>query len=120
MKNLAMFILEMILLAILAYIIIKTNTVKEVVSIPIPFLDTVYSLKFSIIVVVAYFIGLIAGLLHSVVSTNKYKNQLKQYEKRNEKLALKSETDTDDIEALKRKINSLEIALQNSINNKQS
>ncbi len=117
-KNLIMLSVEIVLIAILAYIIIQTNTISETVNIPLPYLKTTYTYNVSIVVIIAYFIGLFAGLLHSVVSTSKYKNKIKQYEKRHEKLSLQNETDTDDIETLKRKINSLEIALQNALNNK--
>ncbi len=118
MKNILMVILEVGLLAVLCALLLQTNMIKETLSITIPKTTITYTLSVSMVVIIGYFIGLFAGLLHSVVSSARYKNLLKQYEKRTEKLSLQNEINTDDTEVLKRKIASLEIALENALKNK--
>ena len=50
----------------------------------------------------------------------KYREQLEFFARRSEKLAQQNEIDTDDKEALQRKIATLEIALQNALKNKSN
>ena len=48
----------------------------------------------------------------------RYKDQIEFYARKNEKLSQQNEIDTDDKEALQRKIATLEIALENALKNK--
>lgn len=72
----------------------------------------------SIAVITAYFTGLITGIMQSIVNKSVYRNQIEFYARKNEKLSQQNEIDTDDKEALERKIATLEIALQNALKNK--
>lgn len=65
-----------------------------------------------------YFVGVISGMAASFGISGKYKEQLEFYARKSEKLAQQNEIDTDDKEALQRKIATLEIALQNALKNK--
>lgn len=72
----------------------------------------------SVAVIASYLIGLITGIMQSVVNKSVYRNQIEFYARKNEKLSQQNEIDTDDKEALERKIATLEIALQNALKNK--
>ena len=69
----------------------------------------------SILIFICYFIGLIFGIIQSIASKNIYKNQIEFYARKNEKLSQQNEIDSDDKEALERKIAALEIALKNAL-----
>lgn len=69
-------------------------------------------------IIIFYLIGYISGTLRSFSIGSKYKEQLTFFARRNEKLAQQNEIDSDDKEVLQRKIASLEIALNNALQNK--
>ena len=69
------------------------------------------------VILVVYFIGCLSGFVNSLSVDKKYKDQIAFYARRTEKLSQQNEIDTDDKEALQRKIASLEIALNNALQN---
>ncbi len=70
------------------------------------------------VLLLGYLLGLISGILYSFVLGARYKDQLEFYARKNEKLSQQNEIDSDEREALQRKIASLEIALDNALKNK--
>ena len=70
------------------------------------------------VLILGYILGLFSGSLYSLVLGARYKDQLEFCARKNEKLAQQNEIDSDDREALQRKIASLEIALDNALKNK--
>ena len=71
-----------------------------------------------VIIFISYLIGVFSGFVYSIVLGQRYKDQLEFYARKNEKLAVQNEIDSDDKEALQRKIATLEIALNNALKNK--
>lgn len=66
-----------------------------------------------------YLIGVCSGIVYSFILGSRYKDQIEFYARKNEKLSQQNEIDTDDKEALQRKIATLEIALNNALKNKE-
>ncbi len=66
-----------------------------------------------------YLIGVFSGFVYSVVLGMRYRDQIEFYARKTEKLSQQNEIDSDDKEALQRKIASLEIALNNALKNKE-
>ncbi len=77
-----------------------------------------YETSTAFVIIAAYIAGILTGLMQSIVNKSFYRNQIEFYARKNEKLAQQNEIDTDDKEALERKIAALEIALQNALKNK--
>ena len=71
-----------------------------------------------VVVLISYFVGVFSGFVYSFVLGQRYKDQIEFYARKNERLAVQNEIDTDDKEALQRKIATLEIALNNALKNK--
>ena len=69
------------------------------------------------VILISYLVGTFSGFVYSVALGRRYKDQIEFYARKNEKLAVQNEIDTDDKEALQRKIASLEIALENALKN---
>lgn len=118
MKNIILLSLETCLFVIMVYCAVVNYQSKTIANFAVSLNGEQVVISVFLVIVLFYIVGLLSGLVYSKVLTGTYKNQLAQYAKRNEKLALKSETDSDDKEVLKRKIASLEIALDNALNNK--
>lgn len=82
-------------------------------------LDGNYTILSTFFVILAiWFLGMFSGFVYSVVLGHRYRDQIEFYARKTEKLAQQNEIDTDDKEALQRKIASLEIALDNALKNK--
>ena len=82
-------------------------------------LDTNYIvLSTFFLILLFYFIGVFSGFVYSVVLGERYRDQIEFYARKTEKLSQQNEIDSDDKEALQRKIASLEIALENALKNK--
>lgn len=71
------------------------------------------------LILLVYFVGCLSGFVNSLSVDKKYKDQIAFYARRTEKLSQQNEIDNDDKEALQRKIASLEIALNNALQNNQ-
>lgn len=119
MKKTVLITVETILFIIVVSAVmlnIKTNTTTQL-AVSLDGSIMMFS-TFSTIIV-CYFAGIISGLTYSTVLGSRYKDMIEFYSRKNEKLSQQNEADTDDKEALQRKIATLEIALQNALKNKQ-
>ncbi len=76
-----------------------------------------YEINTAFLIITLYLIGLFTGIIHSFVNKSLYRSQIEFYARKNEKLSQQNEMDTDDKEALERKVATLEIALQNALKN---
>ncbi len=119
MKNkIFLMIIETICFLMIMYIAIcnlNSNTISNI-SISLSGKTVILSTFFVIIGV--YFAGILSGFVYSVSLGMRYKNQIEFYARKTEKLSQQNEIDSDDKEALQRKIASLEIALDNALKNK--
>ncbi len=120
MKNkIVLMIIESILFTIVLLALalnLKNNTTSQV---GISF-DGEYTVLSTFFVgLLFYIIGVFSGFVYSVVLGLRYKDQIEFYARKTEKLSQQNEIDSDDKEALQRKIASLEIALNNALKNKE-
>lgn len=81
--------------------------------------DSTVQISTLCLILLFYFVGCLSGFVNSLSVDKKYKDQIAFYARRTEKLSQQNEIDTDDKEALQRKIASLEIALNNALQNNQ-
>ena len=111
-------ILETVLFCGLLYFLIVNFMQKTTAGLTVS-TDTSGYLVVStfVVILISYLIGVFSGFVYSFVLGQRYKDQIEFYARKNEKLAVQNEIDTDDKEALQRKIASLEIALQNALKN---
>lgn len=93
--------------------ITKSQAVVNVTSVP----DSSVQISTFCVIIVAYLVGALSGFVNSLSVDKKYRDQISFYARRTEKLSQQNEIDTDDKEALQRKIASLEIALNNALQN---
>ncbi len=120
MKNkMVLVILETILFTIVLYVLATNIQAKTTSLFAVSFDGQTVVLSTFLILLIAYFIGIFSGFVYSVVLGIRYKDQIEFYARKNEKLAVQNEIDTDDKEALQRKIATLEIALNNALKNKE-
>ncbi len=73
-----------------------------------------------LLLLITYIFGKVSGILCSLNIGVKYREQLEFFVRKTEKLSQQNEIDTDDKEALQRKIASLEIALDKALKNKSN
>ena len=121
MKNkLVLMVLESVLFCGLLYFLIANYMNKTTRGFTVTFDNSGYVVVSTFVVIlVSYLIGTFSGFVYSIALGKRYKYQIEFYARKNEKLAVQNEIDTDDKEALQRKIASLEIALKNALENKQ-
>ena len=112
-------IIQFILLAGLIYLLI-VNYQAQTISGVSTGIEGYTNLVFNTIVVIAgcFAAGWLSGLICGLFPSLKYRQQINAYAKRSEKLLQQNEINSDDKEALKRKIASLEIALEKALNSK--
>lgn len=122
MKNRIFFIIsELILFLVFMYLLVinyMTGT-KSGLNITIG-TDSFVELNTFFVILAIYVIGVVSGIVYSLSHGQKYKDLVEFYARKNEKLSQQNEIDSDDKEALQRKIASLEIALNNALKNKQN
>lgn len=120
MKNKVLLsILETILFCGLLYFLIVNYVQKTTAGMAVTVNSTGYVVISTFMVIfVAYIVGVFSGFVYSLVLGQRYKDQIEFYARKNEKLSQQNEIDTDDKEALQRKIATLEIALDNALKNK--
>ena len=70
------------------------------------------------VILLMWFFGVFSGFVYALTLSNRYRDQIEFYARKTEKLSQQNEIDSDDKEALQRKIASLEIALENALKNK--
>ena len=112
-------ILETVLFCGLLYFLIVNFMQKTTAGLTVS-TDTSGYLVVStfVVILISYLIGVFSGFVYSFVLGQRYKDQIEFYARKNEKLSQQNEIDTDDKEALQRKIATLEIALNNALKNK--
>lgn len=120
MKNkILLMTVESVLFLGLLYFLATNSMAKTTSGFSVSFDASGYVVLSTITVILLfYFIGVFSGFVYSFVLGQRYKDQIEFYARKNEKLAVQNEIDADDREALQRKIASLEIALNNALNNK--
>ena len=119
-KKLFLTILETILFGGLLYFIIVNYLQKTTAGLTVANDSSGYIVVSTFVVIlISYLIGVFTGFVYSVVLGQRYKDQIEFYARKNEKLSQQNEIDTDDKEALQRKIATLEIALNNALKNKE-
>lgn len=121
MKNkIVLTVLETVLFCGLLYFLIVNYMQKTTAGIAVSVDNTGYVVVSTCVVMfAAYLIGVFSGFVYSFVIGQRYKDQIEFYARKNERLAVQNEIDTDDKEALQRKIATLEIALNNALKNKE-
>lgn len=77
------------------------------------------SVKTSTIIFIMWLAGVFSGFVYAISLSNRYRDQIEFYARKTEKLSQQNEIDSDDKEALQRKIASLEIALDKALKNKE-
>lgn len=77
--------------------------------------DGFVELNTFFVILAIYLIGVVSGYVCTCSHGQKYKDLVEFYARKNEKLSQQYEIDSDDKEALQRKIASLEIALKNAL-----
>lgn len=119
MKNkMILSIIETIFFTILCYILYTNYNAGTTTQLSIS-LDGNYIILNTLFVILAVWaLGMFSGFVYSVVLGCRYRDQIEFYARKTEKLAQQNEIDSDDKEALQRKIASLEIALENALKNK--
>lgn len=119
MKSKVLMIIELIIFCGFLYIAIVNYMAKTTAGFNVVSGNSGYVvLSTFLVMIAAYILGLFSGILNTAAVSSKYKELLEFYARKNEKLAQQNEIDTDDREALQRKIASLEIALKNALDNK--
>lgn len=119
MKNkIFLMFIETILFTGVLYFLICNLQFKTTSSLTVSFSGETVVLGTFFVLLLAYIIGVFSGFVYSFVLGARYKDQIEFYARKTEKLSQQNEIDTDDKEALQRKIASLEIALDNALKNK--
>lgn len=119
-NNIILMSIESLFFCILLYFLIANFMAKTTSGFTVTFDSTGYIVVNTFtVILISYLIGMFSGYVYSVVLGRRYKDQIEFYARKNEKLAMQNEIDTDDKEALQRKIASLEIALENALKNKE-
>ena len=119
MKSKFIFIaIETVLFILLVYLLYVNYDVKTTSEFAVALKDGTVKLSTFFIILGIYFFGVFSGFVYSMVLGSRYKDQIEFYARKTEKLSVQNEIDTDEREALQRKIASLEIALDNALKNK--
>ncbi len=116
--NLFFLAFESILFAILLFFAAVNQEYGTVSQFVFNLKGNVVQISTMYLILAFYVFGIFTGLVYSVIVASRYKAQLEFYARKNEKLSQQNEIDSDDREALQRKIASLEIALDNALKNK--
>ncbi|MBE7704315.1 MAG: hypothetical protein E7Z90_00725 [Cyanobacteria bacterium SIG29] len=110
---------ESVFFCILLYFLIANYASKTTAGFTVTFDSTGYMVVSTFaVILVSYLVGSFSGFVYSLVLGQRYKDQIEFYARKTEKLSVQNEIDTDNKEALQRKIASLEIALENALKNK--
>ena len=120
MKNkVVLALIESVLFCCLLYFLVINYMNKTTAGVTVSVDNTGYVvLSTCLVIFVSYLVGVFSGFVYSFVLGQRYKDQIEFYARKNEKLSQQNEIDTDDKEALQRKIATLEIALNNALKNK--
>lgn len=120
MKRFFLMLIEFILFCGLIYLCWVNYQAKTITGISLGvegYTNMVYGTY--IVLIGAYFIGLLSGVVSSSKTIEQYKDIIRSYSKRANEMSIQSESDNDEKEAMKRKITALEIALEKALNDKE-
>lgn len=117
-KTIILMITESILFAILIYILLVNYQAHTTVQFSLSLKGDYVVLNTFFVVFLIYLFGIFSGFVYSFILGARYRDQIEFYARKTEKLSQQNEIDSDDKEALQRKIASLEIALDNALKNK--
>ncbi len=117
-KNIFFTFIDTILFLVILYVLIVNYKLNTTSQLSISFDGTVVILSTFFVILAVYLFGAFSGFVYSAVLGLRYKDQIEFYARKTEKLSQQNEIDTDDKEALQRKIATLEIALDNALKNK--
>lgn len=117
-KNIILTSIEAVLFLAILYVMIVNYKINTTSQLSIDMNGTIVILSTFFVILSAYLFGVLSGFVYSFVLGSRYKDQIEFYARKNEKLSQQNEIDTDDKEALQRKIATLEIALDNALKNK--
>lgn len=118
-KKIFLTVLESILFLIILAAALFNYKANTTANVAVALNGTVVVLSTFFVIIGAYIVGMFSGIVYSCVLGSRYKDQIEFYARKNEKLSQQNEIDTDDKEALQRKIATLEIALNNALKNKE-
>lgn len=118
-KRVFLTIIESILFIIILAAIVFNYKANTTSNVAVSINGTVVILSTFFVIIGVYIIGIFSGIVYSFVLGARYKDQIEFYARKAEKLSQQNEIDTDDKEALQRKIATLEIALNNALKNKE-
>ena len=116
MKRFFLMTIEFILFCGLIYLCWVNYQAKTITGISLG-LDGYTNLVYGtfLVLIVAWFVGLLSGTVSSLKTIDKYKEMIRSYSKKTNEMSMQSESDYDEKEAMKRKITALEIALQKAL-----
>lgn len=118
MKKYIFMTIETLLFVLLTFSVILNYKAGTSAQFAVSFDGKIVLISTFTVVIVSYFIGILSGIAYAAVLGDKYKDKIEFYSRKNEKLSQQNEIDSDDKEALQRKIATLEIALENALKNK--
>ncbi len=112
-------VIDTILFAVILYLMLINFNAKTTSQLAVGLDGNYIILSTFLVIILVYCLGALSGFVYSLVLGARYRDQIEFYARKTEKLSQQNEIDTDDKEALQRKIASLEIALDNALKNKQ-
>lgn len=120
MKRFFLMLIEFILFCGLVYLCWVNYKAETITGISLG-IDGYTNLVYGtfLVIIVAWFIGLLSGTVSSLKTIENYKDIIRSYSKRANEMSLQSESDYDEKEAMKRKITALEIALEKALKDNQ-
>lgn len=113
MKKLALYASYLLVsIAVLYFAFINFNNPADYIC---PFYNKTYALSLGFIIILVFCIGELCGFLLAMIRNENIMSLNNAYQKRNERISVKSEEDSDAIKALEAKIQTLEAALASAL-----
>ncbi|MBQ4122772.1 hypothetical protein IJD44_03495 [bacterium] len=110
--------LETVCFVIMLYFLVSNFNAKTSSQFAASFTGDYVSISTTTVILIMWFLGVFSGFVYAITLSKRYRDQIEFYARKTEKLSQQNEIDSDDKEALQRKIASLEIALDNALKNK--
>lgn len=117
-SKIILFVTETVFFAVLLYLLLVNQKAGTTSQLSISLSGDYIILNTLFIILLIYCFGVLSGFVYSILLGARYRDQIEFYARKTEKLSQQNEIDSDDKEALQRKIASLEIALDNALKNK--
>lgn len=119
MKNkIILMCIESIFFTVLLYLMVVNQLANTTSQFCISLDGNYVVLNTFFVILMIFVLGVFCGFVYSFILGARYRDQIEFYARKTEKLSQQNEIDSDDKEALQRKIASLEIALDNALKNK--